>query len=125
MSDTNSPSGAVAAPLMSLSSLGAGPPAGALPAAVVMPYNPEPQQERTRGYITYALLGTLLLVILFLVAVGALLARDCYVQSSCASAQASLGIITGIMNIVFTPIIGLVGSVIGFYFGAKTTEAAS
>ena len=31
-----------------------------------------------------------------------------------------MAIVTTVMNIIFTPLIGLVGTVIGFYFGSKS-----
>lgn len=82
-------------------------------------YNPLPDQEKARAYIAYILLGTMVGSIIFIAIAGAILAEDCYTSPKCMSAKESMNIVIQIMSLIFTPIVGLVGSVIGFYFGSK------
>ncbi len=69
-------------------------------------------QERTRRYIAYGLLG--LLVVLSLAGVIAMFIDSLELQR-----------VKDVMGIIFTSVVGLVGSVVGFYFGARTAESAS
>lgn len=86
-------------------------------------YDPTPAQEQTRGWIAVALLVALFVVILFLMTTAGIIAVNCSSsQDKCVSSKETLNIITTVMNIMFTPLIGLVGTVIGFYFGSKASN---
>jgi predicted small integral membrane protein len=77
-------------------------------------------QEQTRGWIAYALLAALFVVVIFLMIAGAIVAKGCYYSTdACAASKSTLEILTTITGLVFTPLVGLVGSVVGFYFGSK------
>ena len=91
-------------------------------AAVEPNYDPAPAQERARAIIAYILLAVLVLVAIVMLIAAIVLARDCYASKNCANAKDALAILTNAVGLVFTPIIGLVGSVIGFYFGAKSVS---
>lgn len=110
------------AEVVDLANLGAGAPAPDKTSgspSEIKPYDPAQDQETVRGVIAIGLLVALGIVILFLLVAGSWLAVLCYRGTSCMSATESLGILTNIANIVFTPLVGLVGSVTGFYFGSK------
>ena len=81
--------------------------------------------EDTRRWIAFFLLGILTLVILIEVLGAVILAVNCWVYAardgSCPAAQTSMGLLTNSLGAVFTAMVGLVGSVVGFYFGSKTT----
>jgi hypothetical protein len=79
--------------------------------------------DKTRQLIAFFLLGILALIVLVQVIGSAVFAGDCWffdhVKGSCPQAQASLGVLTSALGSVFTAMIGLVGSVVGFYFGSQ------
>ncbi|MDQ2859853.1 MAG: hypothetical protein M3T55_03810 [Pseudomonadota bacterium] len=77
--------------------------------------------EQTRANIAYALLAILFLVVAFEVLSGAALSGACWTWGSyCKQANASLSMIASSTQPIFTAMIGLVGSVVGFYFGSKS-----
>lgn len=77
--------------------------------------------EQTRANIAYALLAILFLVVAFEVLSGAALSGACWTWGSyCRQANASLSMIASSTQPIFTAMIGLVGSVVGFYFGSKS-----
>jgi hypothetical protein len=76
--------------------------------------------RRTIAFLLLGMLGTIILV----EAIGsAVLATECWVfaspQGSCPAAQSSLAVLTTVLGTVFTAMVGLVGSVVGFYFGSQ------
>ena len=83
--------------------------------------------EDTRRRIAYFLLGILTLVVVIEVLGGSILAVNCWLganaNGACPAAQASLSVLTTSLGAVFTAMIGLVGSVVGFYFGSKSTSS--
>lgn len=77
--------------------------------------------EQTRANIAYGLLAILLLVVLFQVISSAALSSGCWVWGSyCPQAEKALSMITSTTQSIFTAMVGLVGSVVGFYFGSKS-----
>ena len=68
-------------------------------------------QEQTRRDIAYGLLG--LLRALAIAGVVTMFVESLDVER-----------VKDVLGIVFTSVVGLVGSVVGFYFGARTAEAA-
>ncbi len=50
---------------------------------------------------------------------SAFFAIDCWAFGQCANAKDAYAIISAAMGTVFTAMIGLVGSVVGFYFGSQ------
>ena len=69
-------------------------------------------QENTRAIIAFALIG-LLTVLVISAVVGVFLAAI------------SLERLTHVFGLVFGPVVGLVGTVVGFYFGAKTAATGA
>ena len=77
--------------------------------------------EATRANIAYGLLAILLLVVLAQVISSAALSGGCWVWGSyCPQAKEALTMISGATSSIFTAMVGLVGSVVGFYFGSKS-----
>lgn len=78
--------------------------------------------EATRTYIAYALLAILGAVVLIEVLASAAFANACWMWgSTCKQAQGALAMITSNIQTIFTAMVGLVGSVVGFYFGSKSS----
>lgn len=132
MSDDNRPQGGVAGELMSLDESAPPPdvtspdaadgqvPATAAtgPAVAVEDYNP----EGTRKKIAYFLLWIMIGVIVVVVLVALMFSVDCWLNTSrCEPAKDALAMLTSSIAPVFTAMVGLVGSVVGFYFGSKQT----
>lgn len=71
------------------------------------PYNPARHRESMRGWLAVILVGVVVLVIVF---------------AGCALWHGKIEIadLQAFLQIVFTPLIALVGSVIGFYYGGKS-----
>jgi hypothetical protein len=91
-------------------------------AAVEPNYDPAPAQEKARAIIAYILLAVLVLVAIVMLIAALVLAQACYASTDCKNAKDALAVLTNAVGLVFTPIVGLVGSVIGFYFGAKSAS---
>lgn len=73
------------------------------------PYDPSRERERVRSNLSYAIFGLTGLTGITTV-VGALAGADG---------------VDSVLNGVFTPLIGLSGAVIGFYFGGRDTSSRS
>lgn len=71
------------------------------------PYNPAKHRENMRGWLAVVLVGVVALVIVF---------------AGCALWHGKIEIaeLQAFLQIIFTPLIALVGSVIGFYYGGKS-----
>lgn len=82
------------------------------------PYDSEKARDRTREMIAIWLLGTLGAVILL-----AFVTMITVMVASGASAKEAYGYLVGFLNIIFGPVVTLVGSAMGFYFGAQTGKA--
>lgn len=69
-------------------------------------YNPDPGRDRTRARLAYLLTGAVLAIVLtalLFVATGAMETSD----------------LESVSAALLTPVIGLVGTVLGFYFGQQ------
>jgi uncharacterized membrane protein YeaQ/YmgE (transglycosylase-associated protein family) len=88
-------------------------------ATAVTPYT----LDGTRQRIAFILLGILGAIVLVEVIASAVFASNCWffetTKGSCPQAQASLSVLTSAMGTIFTAMVGLVGSVVGFYFGSQ------
>lgn len=89
------------------------------PIGVSPPFN----LDGTRRDIAFILLGMLAAIILIIVLSSSIMAVSCWFgakpDGTCPQAQASLGVLTSVFGTVFTAMVGLVGSVVGFYFGSQ------
>ena len=81
---------------------------------------PDTVLDAPRERIAYILLGTLAAIIVLQAIASSVFAGDCWrYGGSCNVAGSSLGLITSTMTTIFTAMVGLVGSVVGFYFGSQ------
>lgn len=84
-------------------------------ASIIVPYI-----DKTREKIAYLLLAILIGVIAIITLVALIYSASCWFSAAqCAAAQKALPILTDAIQPVFTAMIGIVGSVVGFYFGSK------
>jgi hypothetical protein len=74
------------------------------------PYDPAPEREKKRGIIALILVSALC---------GIIVLAFAYVFVAPA-AGTSLEVLKTVLEIIFAPIVGLVGAVTGFYFGEKS-----
>jgi amino acid permease len=86
---------------------------GATGAPAAEPFNAEKAQDITRVLITGALLAITALIVL-----GAFV-MSAWALGTKGSLEDNLRTILAILNVVYSPIVALLGSVIGFYFGAN------
>jgi hypothetical protein len=70
------------------------------------PYDPSRQREHVRAGIAYALIGLLIVIILFSFALLLFSSK-------------SFDEIKGMLELLLAPVVGLVGAVTGFYYGEK------
>jgi len=85
------------------------------------PYDPAPQRENIRGTIALALVWTLVGVITLVVLAGLVTVLACHAKDACSADALELKTIRAVVEMILTPLIGLVGAVTGFYFGEKST----
>ena len=76
-------------------------------------YNPVQAQDSARKNIAYALLG----ITAFIILGGFVLAS--YALDPKAPVSENLKTVLALLNVVFGPIVALLGSATGFYFGAN------
>jgi hypothetical protein len=89
------------------------------------PYDPAIDRETTRGTIAQALVWTLVAVIGAVVVAGLLTVYYCHNEKACAADTVEIKTLRAVVEIVMTPLIGLVGAVTGFYFGEKSAAGKS
>ncbi len=79
--------------------------------------------EKKRGEIATLLTVTLVGVVI-VVGIAAIwvLFRGCTNKDSCDALKANVESLKLVLEIVVTPLVGLVGAVTGFYFGGKAAE---
>lgn len=99
-----------------------GSPQVLTPSRVEKDYDPGPEQEKARAKLAYILLAVLVGLVVVQVITGVIGAVDCFLSPNCADAKNALALMNTSISQTFTPIVGLVGSVIGFYFGAKSKD---
>lgn len=81
--------------------------------------------DETRQMIALLLLGALLLIILVEVLFAGFFSINCWMFGKCDDrAVKAIGIISNSVQPIFTAMVGLVGSVVGFYFGSKNNESS-
>jgi hypothetical protein len=89
------------------------------------PYDPAPERENVRGRIALLLIWTLVGVIAFVVLSAIYSTLGCLkTDDGCSKEVLDLSALRIIVELVLTPLVGLVGAVTGFYFGEKTGSPA-
>jgi hypothetical protein len=91
---------------------------------VEKPYDPAPERETIRGTIALALIWTLVLVIGAVVLTGLAIEVGCHAKDACTADTVELKTISKVVELILTPLIGLVGAVTGFYFGEKSAAGS-
>ena len=56
------------------------------------------------------------------VLIGVLTAYNCHVRDACTAETVDLKSMRSVIELVLTPLVGLVGAVTGFYFGEKSAS---
>lgn len=74
------------------------------------PYDPAPEREHKRGVIALILVSALC---------GIILLAFAFIFFS-PDASTNLDVLKSVLEIIFAPIVGLVGAVTGFYFGERS-----
>jgi hypothetical protein len=94
----------------------------AIPAGRIVekPYDPAPDRENIRGTIARTLVWTLVGVIAAVILTGLATVVACHAKDACSTETIELKTIRAVIELVLTPLIGLVGAVTGFYFGEKS-----
>ena len=78
--------------------------------------------DRTRKQLAYRLLWILIGIIAIIMLMSVIYSVRCWTTNkTCGDATQALGILTGAASPIFTAMVGLVGSVVGFYFGSKSS----
>lgn len=87
-------------------------------------YDPSPARETIRGTMAMALVLTLVGVIAVVVLAGLATTIGCHLTTIvCSPETLKLDTIRAVVELVLTPLIGLVGAVTGFYFGEKSASS--
>jgi hypothetical protein len=89
------------------------------------PFNKEKVQENIRGRIALTLVFTFVgfVGLVVLIVTGVQIA--CVLRASCAKPEYDLTPVKTIVELILTPLVGLVGTVSGFYFGEKSTRSGA
>lgn len=94
-----------------------GASAGGSPAALE-DYSLDSTRKRIAFFLLYIMSGIVALVAL----VSLVYSADCWLNGSkCTQAEGALTLLNSGIAPMFTAMVGLVGSVVGFYFGSKST----
>lgn len=85
-------------------------------------YDPAKDREALRGSLAMALIYTLVGIVFgsFLIAI---ITEMACAKTECSEPTTKLASLKSLMDIIFTPLIGLVGAVTGFYFGDKSGKS--
>jgi hypothetical protein len=83
------------------------------------PFDPSQSRESVRGKIALRLVWLLIAVISMAMLIAGLATLSCTTGTKCSDELSGLKAVKTILDIVVAPLVGLVGSVIGFYFGEK------
>jgi hypothetical protein len=86
-------------------------------------YDPTPDRETIRGTIAQALVWTLVAVIGCVLLTGLATMVGCHTKDACSAETVELKTVRAVIELVFTPLLGLVGAVTGFYFGEKSAKS--
>jgi hypothetical protein len=86
------------------------------------PYDPRISTDTARVNLAYILTGLLvgIVALSFLI-----LALVVYFPPRAGATSPAITALDSLLKLVFAPVIGLVGSVLGFYFGGRTAKEAS
>lgn len=84
------------------------------------PFNRDKEQEAVRGKIALRLVWALVGVIFLVVATGVIIGIVCIRSEACSTEVMELKSMRAVIELVLTPLVGLVGAVTGFYFGEKS-----
>jgi hypothetical protein len=88
-----------------------------------VPYDPAADRESVRGQIAMWLVVTLVLLVLAVAVIGVVTAVLCGSSGKCSADTVELKSVRAIVELILTPLVGLVGAVTGFYFGEKSRGA--
>lgn len=88
------------------------------------PYNPQIATDTARQRLAYILTGLLVGIVALSFLILGLVVYFPPGGSNGATSPAMTAL-DSLLTLVFAPIIGLVGSVLGFYFGGRTAKEAS
>jgi len=80
------------------------------PGFLLRPYNPERKKDSVRAWVTGSLLGAFVLLIAAAIAVSALGSRERWDETK------------EMLQILLPAVTGLLGSALGFYFGAQSKK---
>ncbi|HEX8665881.1 MAG TPA: hypothetical protein VF744_17845 [Beijerinckiaceae bacterium] len=83
------------------------------------PYDPSRDREETRGRIAMYLVWTLIILVAATFVFAIVTVLGCAV-ASCNTQTKDLEAVRMVVQLLLTPIVGLVGAVAGFYFGEKS-----
>ena len=90
------------------------------------PYDPSPARENIRGRIALLLIWTMVVVIGLVTIVAILTTTGCLKEETkCADDAVNLTSLRVLVELILTPLVGLVGAVTGFYFGEKSVTSPS
>ncbi len=77
--------------------------------AKLLPYNPAKQRESMRGKLAIFLVA-LLTIVIFFTGIAAVFS------------SVEFEVIKSLLGLIFTPLMALVGTVVGFYYGGQSPE---
>ena len=98
---------------------GAGGESGGGSPAALQDYSLDSTRKRIAFFLLYIMAGIVALVAL----VSLVYSGDCWLNGSkCTQAEGARTLLNSGIAPMFTAMIGLVGSVVGFYFGSKSTS---
>jgi hypothetical protein len=86
------------------------------------PFDPSPARENIRGQVALWLIWTLVGVIALVVVSAIVMAGIC-LNIACSDKAIELAPLRTVVELILTPLVGLVGAVTGFYFGEKSASA--
>lgn len=89
----------------------------------VQPYDPLKDQESVRGQLALLLIFTLIGIVVATLIMGTLTIVYCATKV-CEAQTQNMEVIKTLVSLVLTPVVGLVGAVTGFYFGARSTNSS-
>lgn len=86
-------------------------------------FNRMEHAERTRRWIAVGIMSMFGLIIFVLALAAAVYSIQCWTDTErCTAASTALSTLATGMQPVFTALTGLVGSVVGFYFGSRQND---
>ena len=86
-------------------------------------YDPAADRENIRGRIAMWLVKALVALVGVVALIGLITAAFCGYTGGCNADTVELKSVRGIVELILTPLVGLVGAVTGFYFGEKSTAS--